>query len=185
MSKQDKFKNEDCLSYQEKIIDSFENEQLSDSDPSLAEHLQQCQNCRQYLENLTVIRKKLGESPSAGLKPDNRILKNIVTYNRIKNGLKNTKPNPLWTSLRELFEYRIPVYQALSAVVVIFMVYLFLSGGIVSSGDKAILIEYSGDYEELTSSELYLVDTLSLNKPVRGQNAKEDSVLMSFIVPTM
>ena len=118
-------------------------------------------------------------------KPDNRILKNIVTYNRIKNGLKNTKPNPLWTSLRELFEYRIPVYQALSAVVVIFMVYLFLSGGIVSSGDKAILIEYSGDYEELTSSELYLVDTLSLNKPIRGQNAKEDSVLMSFIVPTM
>ena len=87
MSKQDKLKNEKCLSYQEKIFESFESELTFDSDPSLAQHLQQCQNCRQYLENLAVMKKQLSESPSAGLKPDKRILKNIITYNRIKNGL--------------------------------------------------------------------------------------------------
>jgi len=177
--------DKNCSKCQEKIIELFDNNISLNSDQSLNNHIKNCPDCQIYLENLTVIKNRLNEPSVKKLQPDPRIIKNIIAYKNLKQGLKITKPNPVWNSVRELFEYRIPVYQALSGVVVAIMLFLYISGSIVSPGNKAIIIEYSGDYEELTSSELYLVDTLSLNKPERGQNAKEDSVLMSFLVPTM
>jgi len=177
--------DENCSNYQKKIVELFDNDLSLKSDQALNNHIKGCPHCQNYLENLLVLRSRLNRPPAKKLQPDSRILKNLIAYKNIKQGLKIAKPNPVWNSIRDLFEYRIPVYQALSGIVVIFMLFLYISGSIVSPGNKAIIIEYSGDYKDLTSSELYLVDTLSLNKPERGQNAKEDSVLMSFLVPTM
>lgn len=65
------------------------------------------------------------------------------------------------------------------------MLFMYISSSVISLGTRATNIEYSGNQEGITSSELYVLDTLNLTKPERGQNAKEDSVLISFLVPTM
>ena len=176
---------ENCSDYQERIVELLDNDFSLKNDQFLNSHIKDCPDCQNYLEKLVVLRNGLNKPPAKNLHPDSRIIKNIIAYKNIKHGLKVTKPNPVWNSIRDLFEYRVPVYQALSGVVVIFMLFLYISSSIISPENRAIVIEYSGDYKDLTSSELYLVDTLSLNKPEKGQNAKEDSVLMSFLVPTM
>jgi hypothetical protein len=185
MNNSDFSKDERCAKYQQELIEIFDKDQLSEIDQSTDQHLKSCPECQKFNENLINLKMRLSKSPDKKLQPDPRILKNILAFRSIKRGLSTNKPNPFWGTIRELFEYRIPVYQALGGIAVIFVLFLFISGNMVSSDQKAILIEYSGDYKELTSSELYLVDTLSLNNPERGQNAKEDSVLMSFLVPTM
>jgi hypothetical protein len=185
MSNKDKMQKENCSLYQEKIVELFDHDISFKSDRSLNQHLHRCTECQYYLENLIAIKNRLDESPSLKLEPDRRIIKNILSYNKLKIRLNRKIPNQFWNSIWQLFEYRIPVYQALGGLVVIFMLSSFISSDFVTTGNKAISIEYSRDYEDLTSSELYLVDTLSLNKPERGQNVKEDSLLMSFLVPTM
>jgi hypothetical protein len=182
-----KFKSTDvnCSKYQQQILDLFDRHLSTDSDQALWNHLEVCPECTSYLNRLEVIRDRLKKSPKNKLQPDPRIKKNIIAYRTIKSGLKSTKPNYVWNSIREFFEYRIPVYQVLSGVMVILILFIYISNNMISSGNNDISIEYTGDYEGISSSQLYLKDTLSLNELERGENAKEDSVLMSFLVPTM
>jgi hypothetical protein len=185
MNKEDKSQDDNCTNYQEKIFELFDKNLSVNSDSTLSDHIKNCQNCQIYLQNLDILKNRMSDSPSKSLKPDSRIQQNIIAYNNIKKGLQSTKPNPFWDSIRDIFEYRVPVYQALSGVVVVFMLFLYISNSIVSPGKRTTMSEYSGEQKDITSSELYVLDTLSLNKPERGQNAKEDSVLISFLVPTM
>ena len=67
----------------------------------------------------------------------------------------------------------------------VLMLFIYISSSLISTGTRATNIEYPGNQEGIASSELYVLDTLNLTKPERGQNAKEDSVLISFLVPTM
>jgi hypothetical protein len=185
MDKRYKPANESCSSYQEQLSEKFDLDFKLNDDQPLKNHVENCPDCHIYLEGLILMKNRLNQSPTKNLYPDPRIIKNISAYKNAKKGLKGAKPNPIWISIRDLFEYRIPVYQALSGVVVIFMVFLYISSGIYSSGKQVHVIDYSREYGDLNSSELYLVDTLSMGNPDRGQNAKEDSVLMSYLVPIM
>jgi hypothetical protein len=185
MDKSYKPKNEPCSDYQEQLTEHFnENFNLNNFQP-LKNHVENCQDCQNYLENLVLINNLMSHSPAKKLSPDPRIIKNLLAYKQAKMGLKRGKSNWFWMYIRDMFEYRIPVYQALGVVVVIFMVYLYMSGSIYSSGKQVHVIDYSKEIGDLTSSELYLVDTLSMGDPNQGQNAKEDSVLMSFLEPIM
>jgi hypothetical protein len=185
MDKNFKSPNENCSAYQQQILDLLDRHLSTNGDQILQSHLKDCPACNSYLKRLEVIRGRLIKSPKNNLQPDPRIKKNIIAYKNIKSGLKGTKPSFVWNSIRELFEYRIPVYQALSGVVVLLILFIYISNSVLSSGNKALSIEYTGEYEGISSSQFYLEDTLSLNELERGENAKEDSVLMSFLVPTM
>ena len=122
MDKSYKPKNEPCSDYHEQLTEHFnENFNLNNFQP-LKNHVENCQDCQNYLENLVLINNLMSHSPAKKLSPDPRIIKNLLAYKQAKMGLKRGKSNWFWMYIRDMFEYRIPVYQALGGVVVIFMV---------------------------------------------------------------
>ncbi len=185
MNKRYRSENKQCADYQKRIVELFDTGISLTSDEELKKHINTCLACQSYLENLHLFREQMNRAPDKHIQPDPRILNNLLAYKKAKKALHTTKSHTILSNLWEVLEYRIPVYQALAGFVVVLMIFLYLSGSFVSPGDRAIHIDYSGKEEDLTSSELYLVDSLRMHEPGRGQNAKEDSVLMNFLVPTM
>ncbi len=185
MDRKEKSQNDNCWSFQEKIIELFNDGISVNSDSSVNNHINNCLKCQNYLDNLNILKNHMQESPSKDLKPNPRIIKNIIAYKNIKTDFQKIRPYSIWGSVRAIFEYRIPVYQALSGAVVALMLFMYISSSVISPGTRATNNEYPGNQEGITSSELYVLDTLNLTKPERGQNAKEDSVLISFLVSTM
>jgi hypothetical protein len=185
MEKRYRSENKPCSDYQERMVELFDTGISLDSDKQLKKHIDTCLACQSYLESLHIFSEQMNRAPDEKLQPDPRILNNIIAYKKFKKALYPTNSDSILSKVWQLLEYRIPVYQALGGVVVVLMMFLYLSGSFVSHGERAIQIDYSGKEEGLTSSELYLVDSLSMHRPDRGQNAKEDSVLMNFLVPSM
>jgi len=185
MDRKDKSQNDNCWSFQERIFELFNDGISVNRDSSVNNHINNCLKCQNYLENINILKNHMQESPLKDLKPNPRIIKNIIAHKNIKTGFQKIRHNSIWGSIRTIFEYRIPVYQALSGAVVALMLFMYISSNLISPGNRATNIEYSGNQNDITSSELYVLDTLNLTKPERGQNAKEDSVLISFLVPTM
>jgi len=185
MDKRYRSENKPCADYQKRMVELFENGISLNSDKELKKHIDACLACKSYLKSLHVFREHMNRAPDKHLRPDPRVLNNILAYKKAKKTLRATKSDTILSNLWEVLEYRIPVYQALGGVVVVLMMFMYISGSFVPPGDRAIHIDYSGQEEGLTSSELYLVDSLRMHRPDRGQNAKEDSVLMNFLVPSM
>jgi len=185
MDNKSKSKKENCPDFHKKIFGLFESGTTIVSDSSLKNHIDICQNCQNYLENLSIIKNEMKASPSIDLMPNPQILKNIIAYKNVKSGLKRNKKESLWGTIRAIFEFKIPVYQALSGAVLVLMLFMYVSGYIVSPDPDAKYIEYTGNLKAVNASELYALDSLNYSNPGRGQNAREDSVLISFLVPTM
>ena len=180
-----KSENKQCSDYQERMVELFDIGLELNSDKEIKKHIDNCSACQSYLKSLVIFREQLNRKPAKQLQPDPRILNNILAFKKIKKDLHGTKSDTILGNFWVLLEYRIPVYQALVGILLIFMMFLYLSGSFKSPSDRTMYIDYSGKEEELTSSELYLVDSLSMHRPDRGQNAKEDSVLMNFLVPSL
>jgi hypothetical protein len=185
MDKMNKKGSGTCKEYQQMLIEIFDDKILLENNHLLSRHVKICTECQSFLQGLTNYNARLNAEPRKDLQPDPRILRNMLAYTKVKHGLNTSRKKTLWSSLRDIFEYRVPVYQALGGLIVMFVLFLYTSKTDILSGNNAVMIDYSAENEGLTSSELYLVDTLVSNNIPKGQNAKEDSVLMSFLVPTM
>ena len=111
------------------------------------------------------------------------ILKLTISKQLLKRVRKNQ--SSLWDTILAIFEFKIPVYQALSGAVVILMLFMYVSGTVISTDPREKYDDYTGNQQGIMSSEFSAFDSLADINPSRGQNAKEDSVLIGFLVPTM
>ncbi len=178
-------KNTKCKSYQEKLLTADNPILLMGTDSSLINHIDECAKCRLFAESITIMREQMQKSPGKDLKPSRKILTNARKLMRIRQEFQMSKHNSLWQSLRQIVEYRIPAYQAVSGLVVLIILVFFLSGTIMPPEPPWVDGDRSGKIEGANGSDLYAVDSLNLLKPDRGQNAREDSVLVGFLVPTL
>jgi len=185
MDSKNKSKNDYCSNIQEKIFELTEDGISIDPNSSLSQHISSCRNCQNDLKNMTLLKNSMQIAPSKNLYPDSRILKNIITFKTIKSGIQKQKHGSVWRIIRGTFEFRIPVYQALVGVAGALLLFMYISGDNISTESGMKFIEYAGNQKVMMSSELYVLDSLHNLNPERGQSAKEDSVLISFIVPTM
>ena len=174
-----------CSNVQEKIFSLIEAGDQLDSDSELNQHLDICIHCQKYLENLTLLKNRMQKPALKNLKPDSAIIKNMIMYKNIKVGLPKRKPSTILDVLRAIFEFRIPVYQVLSGALIVLMIFIYMSRQLNWSGIGAGQIQNSEIQTATSSSELYALDTLISSNAERGQNAKEDSVLIRLLVPTM
>lgn len=185
MDKKYRSQGDICSDVQEKIFSLVEAGIQIENDSELSDHLNICIHCQKYLENLTLLKNKMKKPPLKNLKPNSAIIKNMITYKNIKAGLPKRKPSNILDSLREVIEFRIPVYQVLSGILIIFMIFIYMSWQLNWFGGRVHQIQNSEIQTATSSSDLYVLDTLVLSNPEQGQNAKEDSVLIRFLVPTM
>jgi hypothetical protein len=185
MSKMHQSKKGMCDTYQRKILMIINDKSSFEAEESLNNHINICPVCQKFVNSLHLIQGQMQRSPLGNLKPRSRILKNITHTLQLKQEFKWNGNESVWDRLRQIFEYRIPVYQAVSSLLVLMFLFMFLFSQFSSPGDIPYPMDRSGSMKGLNTSDLYALDSLHLLKRERGQNATEDSVLIGFLVPSL
>jgi len=149
-------------------------------------HIEVCEKCRNYESVLINISDTMKIDKRSTIKSSPAIKKNILhkmksIYN---NEYKSYKTN--WNKLWSVFEYRIPIYQALSIMVVVFLVLFGLNYINVTNIDKSTQRNVLKHSEKLSSSYADTSDSLQrFNDQNIGRNIQEDSLLIRFVVTSM
>jgi hypothetical protein len=185
MSKTHRFIKKDCDTFQKKILITIDDENLIKADVSLNEHIKECPDCQNFIQSLHLIQSQWQIPPFENLKPRSRILKNIIHMMELKQKLKLERNTTVWDQLCQIFEYKIPVYQAASSLLVLMFLFIFLFSQFSLPGDTAYPMDQSISMKDLSTSDLYALDSLHLLKQERGINATEDSVLIGFLVSSL
>jgi hypothetical protein len=158
-------------------------ENISETEQQLVEnHLLTCQVCKKYEYILLKLKNTLAVVHQDTLMPDPRIKKNISKrISTHSNVLDN-----IWQFVLDIFEYRIPVYQALGAMTAItFLLIAYNAIGTPTNRNIDVLgnsILLKGVVENIN----YRLDSLQLIERQRiGVSVSEDSILTQFIRPIM
>ena len=146
-------------------------------------HLQSCEHCQNYQQ---VLLKLKNVSMNDGLIPNPRIRKHIIQRVKEKRATTAVTWKNSWQHVKNIFEYRIPVYQALvgaAFILIIFMMSNKLSSSMFPKSTK----EYRFTNVEIpVASQMNVINNLqSFEHQKIGKNVKEDSVMSQYIVPAM
>jgi hypothetical protein len=185
MSKMHPSEKGDCDTFQRKILMIINDKSSIESDELLNNHIKLCPACQKFFKSLHLLRDQMQRSPVENLKPRSRTLKNIIQTLQLKQELKRKGNESVWYRILKILEYKIPVYQAVSSLLVLMFLFMFLFSQFSSQGDIPYPMDRSVSLKGLSTSDLYAVDSLHLLKQERGQNATEDSVLIGFLVPSL
>jgi hypothetical protein len=176
MDREKKATGKTCTKFDRQIKELIEGTANLQTYPGLQEHILHCPDCAAILRLLTTLRAGL-EMDNAKLPAAPRsILQNTLNYMEIKNTANRKKEN-LWDYISALLRYRIPVYQAIGGLIVI----LFLSGFLWNSRTLTGKTGMPGFSEGADVQDVYALDTLQAERVDKGQNAREDSILVSFL----
>ena len=158
-------------------------ENISETEQQLVEnHLRSCEQCKKYEYALLKLKNTLAAVHQDTLMPDPEIKKNIS--NRIAG--RTSVLNNIGQFILEIFEYRIPVYQAIGAMAaVIFILVAFNT--VATSTDRNIdILGNSVSLKGVVENLNYRLDSLQLIERQRiGISVSEDSILTQFIRPIM
>jgi hypothetical protein len=106
--------------------------------------------------------------------------------------MKSLKPQEagfldrVYQSVIHIFEYRIPVYQALSGAVLIALIFLAVKQFNFTPEQKATGLHNVAQIETSLPAQMRVMDNLGIiDQQKIGQNVKDDTTLTRFIVTTM
>jgi hypothetical protein len=162
-------------------------EELTDQENRLIqEHLRDCDVCRSYQSALLKLKDSMQISAKDKLAPDPSIRETVIKR------MKSLKPQEAgflgraYQSVMRLFEYRIPVYQALSGAVLVVLIFLAVKQFSFTPERKATGLHNVAQVETSKPAQMRVMDDLSILKQQKiGQNVKDDTTLTRFIVTTM
>jgi hypothetical protein len=162
-------------------------EELSDEENWLIqEHLRSCDRCRSYQSALLKLKDSMQISAEDKLAPDLSIRETVIKR------MKSLKPQEVgflgraYQSVMHIFEYRIPVYQALSGAVLIVLIFLAVKQFSFTAEQKTTGLHNVAQVETSIPAQMRVMDDLSILKRQKiGQNVKDDTTLTRFIVTTM
>ena len=170
-----------CSEIQIKLVDIPDPESFVSDNKEIQSHLENCEECSHYYNSIISLTSHLQINRELKPFPDPKIRKNIVQYLEIRNQIRSEDNGRFIDWLRSLLTIRIPVYQAVSGLAVIIILFMFLAGARKSSGLWWMEIDYSKKSEAFENNNLYVLDTLHLLDTSNGQNAMEDSILVGFL----
>ena len=120
------------------------------------------------------------------LTPDPAIRQNIVQRMRTVKLQEARNYRSTWRYLRNIFGYRVPVYQALFGMVLILLIFVTVRQFSLSSDQKALKMQSLTETEAPILSQLSVIDNLEIVEGQKiGRNIKEDTTLTRFIVTAM
>jgi hypothetical protein len=146
-------------------------------------HLKSCNRCLSYERILLSLQESMQIKSEEQLAPHPGIRQNIVQ--RMKD-LKPQETGVLHKTYHffiRLFEYRIPVYQSLTGMILIFLLFMGLKHFPLTFGQKPEGFQIITQTDTSAPAQLKVLDNLEIiGKQKIGQNVKEDSTLTQFIV---
>jgi hypothetical protein len=162
-------------------------EELTDQENRLIqEHLRSCDVCRSYQSALLRLKDSMRISAEDKLAPDPSIHETVIKR------MRNLKPQEAgflgraYQSVMRLFEYRIPVYQALSGAVLVVLIFLAVKQFSFTAEQKTTRLHNVAQIETSIPAQMRVMDDLGIiDQQKIGQNVKDDTTLTRFIVTTM
>ena len=165
-----------CTAYQQQLVQLNEEDTPLHTSPDLNAHIQNCPECSAFLQILMHLRERFAKEIGNQTPAHRSVLKNTLAYMEIrKRGIE--KKENLWDYISALLRYRIPVYQAVGGFIVLLFISAFLWNSKSLTGNSGMSV-ISG---ESADQQVYVSDTLLTERSKRGQNAREDSILVSFL----
>ena len=154
-----------------------------DEDLRLKNHLELCERCRSYQSALSNVRNSVQIDSEKKLLPDPAIRQNIIRR------MKAIQPEEIgvfqsgWEHIRNILAYRIPVYQTLAGVALIFLISVGINRLFVSAGRETSELQSFAQVETVGPTQIRVTETLQIiDQQKIGRSAKEDPVLTRFLV---
>ena len=158
-------------------------EDLTQIEQELIErHISYCSECKKYSQVLININQAFVSTPRDDSMPLAAIRKNALTKIAGNRGTFSA----FWYSLLSLFEYRIPVYQALVMILVALVLLIGFDYANSEQNSLSMIWSDSHQLEGMISDTNYVLDSLQMLERQRiGKNVLEDSILTQFITTAM
>ena len=170
----------------EELILKQSSESLSKQESNWVEtHLSNCVSCRAFSISAKKIAKAMVVEPEASLHPDPAIRENIIRRMEVKSENKQNVLYDIFDTLRNILSYRIPLYQAALAIVIIFItLFGFDFSNLWKDGNR---IESVNSQEIIYPANDQFMETNhpELSQQKVGINVREDSILARFIYRSM
>jgi hypothetical protein len=175
-----------CDDIEQLLVNKIFDELTQDENLLVEEHLKSCDRCQSYQNALLNLQKSMEIGPEDELAPDPAIRENIIQRMKTLNPVETGIFTKGWQYVRNIFEYRVPVYQALSGLVLIALIYLTVGQLSFSPDRKSSEPQSLAQMETPTPTQMRVVDNLEIIDLQKiGQNVREDTTLTRFIVSTM
>ena len=150
------------------------------------EHLKCCDRCRSYQKILSCLQESMQIGTEDRLVPDPAIRENVIRRMKTVKAQQSGIFENIWQSVKGVFEYRVPVYQALFAVTLIALIFLGVRQLNFSTYQEAPSSQGVVQLQMPISTEVSVIDNLEIVKQQKiGRSVGEDINLTRFIVSTM
>jgi len=162
-------------------------EELTDQENRLIQkHLRSCDVCRSYQSALLKLKDSMQISAEDKLAPDPSIRETVIKRMRSLKPQEAGFLGRAYQSVTHIFEYRIPVYQALSGAVLVVLIFLAVKQFSFTPEQKTTGLHKVAQVETSIPAQMRVMDDLGIiDQQKIGQNVKDDTTLTRFIVTTM
>lgn len=149
----------------------------------LENHLKSCEQCRSYQNALSNVRRSVEMDSEEKLIPDPAIRQNIIRR------MKTVKPEETgvfqsgWQHIRNILAYRIPVYQTLAGVALIFLISVGINQLFVSTDRETSELPSFAQVETIGATQIRVTESLEIiDQQKIGRSVKEEPELTQFLV---
>jgi hypothetical protein len=186
MKKSNENLNMKCDEIEGLLIQRHFDQITKDQSLLVEKHLKSCDRCRNYQKILSGLQESMTIGTKDKLVPDPAIRENVIRRMKtVKTQPANIFENT-WQSAKRMFEYRVPVYQALFTVALITLIYLGIRQMNFSTNQEVPSPQNVIHLQVPIPTELSVIDNLEIVKQQKiGRSVSEDITLTRFIVSTM
>ncbi len=177
--------SKDCSQIQKLIIEMKADQIAEDIKIKIESHLSQCRSCQEFGKSLSAIENGLTIGDDLKLKPAPQIRRNLLAYLHNSRKKRASLFYRMWSTARGVLEIRIPVYQILSAAVL--LIFIFMGIQKLSTFHKSELTQESlPQLQEGLFNQFNVIDNLRLIDGQKiGRNFTEDSLLIKMFVRSL
>jgi hypothetical protein len=186
MKKSNENSNMECDDIERLLTNRIFDKLTQDENLLVEEHLKSCDRCQSYQNILLNLQNSMRVDVGEKLTPDPAIRENIIRRMKTLKPMDTGIFAKSWHYVRNVFEYRVPVYQALSGLVLIALIYLMVGQLSFSPDRKTPELQSFAQIETSIPAQMRVMDDLGIiDQQKIGQNVKDDTTLTRFIVTTM
>jgi hypothetical protein len=186
MKKIDRNKDPSCRKCETLIIKKKIEGLDSMEEKKLNSHLLKCSHCRDYQKTVDLVKTAIQTYPNVPMERDESIRRLILNRAKSKQTTSSNILEDILLKIKSLFEIKIPVYQAVIGVIILFFLLFlidlpsnrFMENGISQIDSSSQNQQIDLPYNVIESLDFFLKQKI-------GKNVHEDSLLTRFIVSSM
>ena len=183
MKEPNKKSSANCDDIEQLLIKKDVDKLTQDENLLVENHLKFCERCRSYQSTLSSLHKSMRISPEEKLIPDPAIRQNIMQRMRSMKPEQTGILKSVWQHIKSTLEYRIPVYQTLLGIVLIFLISFSINRLFLTAKQESLELQSFAQIESLPSTQISVIENLQIiDQQKIGRTVKEDPSLTRFTV---